>query len=220
MDYKKKRLWITLFIILCSGGVFAGCTSPAPLATSLPSETPTTQALTASSQTKPTLEPSPMIPTPDIELTAEDTPSIELPLSVSAPIELVNPGFEEQDSNGMPSGWEHTGALESVKIDDRGRSGDFRLTHQGSEAYQVETWQTISGLENGWYTLRAWARSSGGHNAVYIALQVWERGAAGACALYLTGLSLDSTCGFESGHRWRVHHHLALRRERWRLGQL
>jgi arabinogalactan endo-1,4-beta-galactosidase len=56
-------------------------------------------------------------------------------------------------------------------IEDRGRSGDFRLTHQGRKAYQVETWQIVTGLADEWYTLRAWVRSSGGQNAVYIALK-------------------------------------------------
>ena len=171
MDYRKTRLWIILFVLLCTGSALVGCASPTPLATSPVTEPDITGDLSESSQVDPTLEPSPMIATPDIEATAEDTPSIDVPLSVSAPIDLVNPDFEEQDSSGMPLGWEHTGALENVKIDERGRSGDFRLTHQGSETYQVETWQTISGLENGWYTLRAWARSSGGHNANYLALQ-------------------------------------------------
>ncbi len=55
-----------------------------------------------------------------------------------------------------------------------GHSGDSRLTHRSSEAYQVETLQTITGLENELYTLRAWARSSGGQNAVYIALKCGE----------------------------------------------
>ena len=56
-------------------------------------------------------------------------------------------------------------------IEDRGHSSDFRLTHKSEAAYQVETWQTVSGLADGWYTLRAWVRSSGGQNEVYIALK-------------------------------------------------
>ena len=82
------------------------------------------------------------------------------------PAGLANPGFEDQ---GM-TGWTHTGAVDAVTLDDRGHSGDHRLTHQGAEAYQVETAQAVSGLADQWYTLRAWARSSGGQNAVYIAL--------------------------------------------------
>ena len=55
-------------------------------------------------------------------------------------------------------------------IEERGHSGDFRLTYKGDEAYKVETRQTLSGLANGWYSLSSWIRSSGGQNDVYIAL--------------------------------------------------
>jgi arabinogalactan endo-1,4-beta-galactosidase len=71
-------------------------------------------------------------------------------------------------------GWSHTGDEEAILIEDRGHSGDFRLSHTGEEPYQVETWQTTSGLANGWYTLRAWVRSGGGQNAAYVALKCGE----------------------------------------------
>lgn len=88
------------------------------------------------------------------------------PPADDVPASLTNPGFEDE---GM-AGWTHTGTTEAVKLDTRGHSGDRRLTHQGAEAYQVETSQAVSGLADQWYTLRAWVRSSGGQNAVYIAL--------------------------------------------------
>ncbi len=87
------------------------------------------------------------------------------------PVGLANPGFEDRSTDGMPAGWTITGAAQAVKLDDRGHSGNFRLTHQGAEAYQVETSQTITGLPNQWVTLRAWVRSSGGQNAVAVALR-------------------------------------------------
>lgn len=86
-------------------------------------------------------------------------------------VSLVNPSFEDREASGLPAGWNSAGAVEAVRIDDRGHSGAFRLTHQGPEAYQVETWQSVSGLADGWYTLRAWVRSSGGQNEVYLALR-------------------------------------------------
>ncbi len=87
------------------------------------------------------------------------------------PVALLNPGFEDQGASGTPTGWNQTGAAEASYIEERGHSGDSRLTHKSSEAYQVETWQTVSGLQNDWYTARAWVRSSGGQRAVYIALR-------------------------------------------------
>jgi arabinogalactan endo-1,4-beta-galactosidase len=112
-----------------------------------------------------------MVTTPESEPSATEIPPTEVSAPAPKPITLSNPGFEDRETSGMPTGWDHTGAAEAVTIEDGGHSGDFRLTHRSSEAYQVETWQTVSGLENGWYTLRAWTRSSGEQNAVYIALR-------------------------------------------------
>jgi len=112
-----------------------------------------------------------MVIPPEIEPSATEIPPTHVSNPTAEPVILLNPGFENQETSGIPTGWNHTGAVEASYIEDRGHSGDFRLTHQSSEAYQVETWQTVSGLENGWYTLRAWARSSGGQKLVYIALR-------------------------------------------------
>jgi len=168
---KKTRLWITLIVILEVASILVGCTSARPQETA--SETEPTQAETLLEPTlpNPTLEPGPMDTSPEIEPTATGVPPSATPSPAPQAISLVNPGFEEQDQSGTLTGWNHTGAAEAILIEDRGHSGDFRLTHKGEEAYQVETWQTISGLANEWYTLRAWVRSSGGQNAAYIALK-------------------------------------------------
>jgi arabinogalactan endo-1,4-beta-galactosidase len=112
-----------------------------------------------------------MTTTPEIEPSATEIPPSVVPSPISEPVSLINPGFENQDPSGKPSGWNNTGVEAAIMIEDRGHSGNFRLTHKGVEAYQVETWQTISALANEWYTLRAWIRSSGGQNAVYLALK-------------------------------------------------
>jgi arabinogalactan endo-1,4-beta-galactosidase len=108
--------------------------------------------------------------TPEIELTNTEIPPSAVPTPLSEPVNLINPSFEIQETDGMPAGWIHTGTKGAILIEDRGHSGDFRLTHQASQAYKVETSQSISGLAKDWYTLRAWVRSSGGQNEVYIAL--------------------------------------------------
>jgi arabinogalactan endo-1,4-beta-galactosidase len=87
------------------------------------------------------------------------------------PVPLQNPGFEGREASGGPAGWNQTGVSEAGFIENRGHSGNWRLTHRSSEAYQVETWQTVSGLANDWHTLRAWVRSSGGQKAVWVALR-------------------------------------------------
>jgi arabinogalactan endo-1,4-beta-galactosidase len=102
---------------------------------------------------------------------AEASETVPAGNPTAEPVPLLNPGFEGQEAGGAPAGWTQTGTAEAVSIEDRGHSGESRLTHQSSEAYQIETWQTVSGLANGWYTLRGWARSSGGQAAVYLALR-------------------------------------------------
>jgi arabinogalactan endo-1,4-beta-galactosidase len=107
--------------------------------------------------------------TPIAELTATSAPVLP-----SAPVVLVNPGFEEPASQGTPGGWSSSGPETAVLLEENGHSGGFRLTHKASETFIVETSQSTSGLVNGWYTLRAWVRSSG-KNEVYLALKCGDQ---------------------------------------------
>lgn len=103
----------------------------------------------------------------------ETAPSVESSVPTSAPISglttILNPGFEEQDT-----GWNSSGSENAILIEESGYSSSFRLTHKASETFIVDTSQSISGLANDWYTLRAWVRSSG-KNEVYLALKCGER---------------------------------------------
>ncbi|MBP8948296.1 MAG: arabinogalactan endo-1,4-beta-galactosidase [Candidatus Promineofilum sp.] len=104
--------------------------------------------------------------------TAGATPTAE-PLPVNEnppPVVILNPGFEEQDADGQIPGWESNGPAEAVLLEGNGHSGEFRLTHKSAAAYQIETRQTVTGLDNQWYTLRAWIRSSGGQNDAWLGL--------------------------------------------------
>jgi arabinogalactan endo-1,4-beta-galactosidase len=111
---------------------------------------------------------------------------IQTPISIS----ILNPSFELQDSNGTAEDWNNSGDVDMVRIEDRGHSGDFRLTHKSERPYKVETWQSVSGLVNGWYTLRAWIQSSGGQNEAYIGLK---------CGDHEERVNLPSTL---PGYRW------------------
>jgi arabinogalactan endo-1,4-beta-galactosidase len=71
---------------------------------------------------------------------------------------ITNPSFEQ----GL-AGWFSLGVIE-----DGGHDGTSRLTHH---AGKVESTQTVNNLENGWYTLKAWIRSSGGQKTAYISLK-------------------------------------------------
>ncbi|MER6732048.1 glycosyl hydrolase 53 family protein [Streptomyces puniciscabiei] len=85
---------------------------------------------------------------------------------------LTNGGFEA-DGTGVatPTGWSEYGDTGASYTEAGGHSGGYRLTQYASSAYKVETYQYLSGLANGNYTLTAWVRSSGGQNAAYIALK-------------------------------------------------
>jgi arabinogalactan endo-1,4-beta-galactosidase len=107
--------------------------------------------------------------TPGTKLPATAEQSTSTPAPPPAPAALLNPGFEEKDARGMPTGWSNTGAENAVHIEDKGYTGGSRLTHKDSRTYIVETSQSISGLADDWYTLRAWTRSSG-QNEVYLSL--------------------------------------------------
>jgi len=87
---------------------------------------------------------------------------------------LINPGFEESDNSLNPLGrttWAPDGSGHAAHIEPGGHSGSYRLTHSSAQAYLVSTSQTLTGLVEGWYTLRAWVRSSGGQQAAYIGLK-------------------------------------------------
>jgi arabinogalactan endo-1,4-beta-galactosidase len=78
------------------------------------------------------------------------------------PPDILNPGFENANSL---EGWITSGVAETD-----GYEGGTRLTHPGGTA-PVESTQTLSGISNGWYTLKAWVRSSGKQKEAYIALK-------------------------------------------------
>jgi arabinogalactan endo-1,4-beta-galactosidase len=82
---------------------------------------------------------------------------------------LVNPGFESDAPGAAVSGWESSGPASAFIIEAGAHGGNSRLTQQGVEA-PVETWQRLEGLQDGWYTLRAWVRSSGDQATAYITL--------------------------------------------------
>ncbi len=168
MKTRLRIAHITLALLLIAS---IACTSVNPQASAPTSEMPPTKTSTDSNLDHPTIMPSTMSSTQVTNPAPTSEPPAQIPGSNSGTVTLVNPGFEAKEADGRITGWLSTGAQESIQIENRGHSGDYRLTHKGTNAYQVETSQTVSGLENAWYTLRAWVRSSGGQNAVYLALK-------------------------------------------------
>ena len=90
---------------------------------------------------------------------------------VAAATTLSNTGFESGGATAAPAGWTEYGQAAASFTEAGGHSGGLHLAHYAAGAYQTETYQYLSGIANGTYTLWAWVRSGGGQNAAYIALR-------------------------------------------------
>jgi arabinogalactan endo-1,4-beta-galactosidase len=90
--------------------------------------------------------------------------------AASAATTITNPGFESGVGQS-PTGWSESGTVTASKSEAGGHSGSAQLAHWSASAYSVETFQALTGLANGQYTLTAWVRSGGGQSAAYIALR-------------------------------------------------
>ncbi|GIG02995.1 glycoside hydrolase family 53 protein [Catellatospora citrea] len=92
-------------------------------------------------------------------------------LPAAAASTVTNPGFESNGASQTPTGWSESGTVAASKSEAGGRSGSYRGTHWSASAYTVETYQTLTGLSTGSYTLSAWVRSGGGQSAAYLAMK-------------------------------------------------
>ncbi|RZL14765.1 MAG: T9SS type A sorting domain-containing protein, partial [Hymenobacter sp.] len=99
------------------------------------------------------------------------TTSTAITVTVAAPpvatsSTVVNPGFEADKAEvGSPTGWLTAGtdpAADYTEAYAGAHSGAYHGTHWRTYAYQVYTYQTLSGLANGTYKFSAWIKSDGG----------------------------------------------------------
>ncbi|MBR7839511.1 glycosyl hydrolase 53 family protein [Actinospica durhamensis] len=84
---------------------------------------------------------------------------------------VTNPGFESNGTGtATPTGWTASGTTAASYTESGGHSGSYELSHWSASAYTVDTYQTITNITDGYYTLGLWVRSndSGGNN--YISL--------------------------------------------------
>lgn len=82
---------------------------------------------------------------------------------------VTNPGFEAGGAvTQTPSGWSEwsSGGHENAAYTEAGspHGGTYKGVHWKASAYDVYTYQTISGLTNGLYTLKAWVATGGGQS--------------------------------------------------------
>jgi hypothetical protein len=92
----------------------------------------------------------------------------------------LNPGFEaDRVAQGTLAGWTGTpnvarGGPNRNSLD--AHSGRWSLQQFADTAYTASMTQTVTGLPNGTYTLKAWVKSSGGQNSA----ELFARGFGGA----------------------------------------
>ncbi len=85
-----------------------------------------------------------------------------------APGLVYNPGFEYTGATPTPLGWATASTADADADYTEGGSvhtGFFRLTHYKAVAYKVRTYQLLTNLPNGTYTLSGWVVSGGGQNS-------------------------------------------------------
>lgn len=123
---------------------------------------------------------------------------------------VLNPAFNA-DGTGTahPTGWNVTGdaAASFTEATQYGFAGDgFQLTHWSAAPYTVDTWQRISGLPNGTYTLSVWVKSGGGDTANYIELESGPRTSRTSVPVIATGSWLNVVTSVHvTGHEATIH---------------
>jgi arabinogalactan endo-1,4-beta-galactosidase len=86
-------------------------------------------------------------------------------------VKIANYSFENGGASQEPAGWKTVSSGNSADADftmEGGRLDEYCLSHSKSSAYKVTTSQALSGLDNGYYSLTAWIKNSGGQEACYM----------------------------------------------------
>lgn len=86
-------------------------------------------------------------------------------------VRIANSGFETVGSSQTPAGWNTIAEGSDQDADftkSSGKTGSYCLTHSKNSAYKVYTYQELTGLDTGYYSLYVWVRNSGGQNVCYL----------------------------------------------------
>ncbi|MFD1871833.1 T9SS type A sorting domain-containing protein [Hymenobacter bucti] len=128
---------------------------------------------------------------------------VTVPTPTSGNGTVVNPGFE-LDGSGVdaPTGWltsVSNGSNPSVDYSEAyggAHSGTYHGTHwRNAGAYEVYTYQTVTGLPNGTYALSAWVKSSGGQPIAQLNAQNFGAGTLSTAITATNGSWVQVTVG-------------------------
>jgi hypothetical protein len=108
-----------------------------------------------------------------VDLDYADVSSFPAAVLDSSTNPIANPGFETGAPTQTAAGWDTWPGTAAVDADadyveSGGHTGSYRLTHYKASAYEVYTSQTVRGLTDGTYTVRAWATGGGGQTSAYL----------------------------------------------------
>jgi len=86
---------------------------------------------------------------------------------------ILNSSFEDEGPVQMPSGWKTSGPDEDADfLYSDGFSGKTSLRHEKDDNYSVFTYQELTDLDPGYYSLVAYIKNGGGQNACYLSADV------------------------------------------------
>ncbi|MDJ1506953.1 hypothetical protein QNI22_40345, partial [Cytophagaceae bacterium BD1B2-1] len=83
-------------------------------------------------------------------------------------VTVPNAGFENYGSGSSPANWTRTSNRSYLDNVNTPHSGSRYLAQYNGSSYTTEIYQTLSGLTNGIYTLKAWVISTGGQTSTYM----------------------------------------------------
>jgi arabinogalactan endo-1,4-beta-galactosidase len=89
----------------------------------------------------------------------------------STVVKIENNSFEKGGSTQSPAGWKTISDPSAEDADFTSNDafgGSYCLTHSKISAYKILTYQDITGLDDGYYSLSAWIKNGGGQNACYL----------------------------------------------------
>jgi len=103
---------------------------------------------------------------------SEKTPEIKELTDISSTAGTIkNAGFEDDKAAVQnPAGWTVTGDKSAVKVVNGGCAGLYALHYGQETAYNVNTQQTVTELEDGIYNLGFYSKNSGGQNICYVSV--------------------------------------------------
>ena len=100
------------------------------------------------------------------------------PAPAAAPNPVLNAGFETAGAgNALAGGWQTAygpgSPTDAAYRDDfpDAHTGDFHATHHQNQPYEADTYQVVTGLPTGLYTLQAWVQTAGGQDSACVRAQ-------------------------------------------------